>query len=396
VGAIHLLGDDAIDAAAGEVTVAYRRALEKAATAFTEFREYLKVLHESAENEAAGCGEETLALHLLHAHCLKQSAGEIAAYAREELHKASAALEERCAGFGSGDPASLLESLCTMHPTVADYYGSYQKTWDKMRALAVSNELLTWPDFPIRYVPQPSWARRAAPHLYFLYYRSPAASHRPAVHDYLVTPIESSMPAEEQLARLRSNNDSAIKLNHVVHHAGIGHHIQNWHAFQAESQVGRIAAIDGASRIAMHCGGTMAEGWACYATDLVAEYGGLSPLEELAELHTRVRMCSRALVDISFHGGEMTFEQAVGFYEQVAGMSHTAAVYETTRNSMYPGSALIYVAGMDAIHELRRDLEAHAGNDFNLCEFHDRFLSYGSIPVALIAESMREAQNQGS
>ena len=204
------------------------------------------------------------------------------------------------------------------------------------------------------------------------------------------------MPEDEQLARLRANNDSAIKLNHVVHHGGIGHHVQNWHAFRAESRVGRIAAVDCASRIAMHCGGTMAEGWACYATDLIAEFGGLTPLEELEELHTRTRMCSRAIVDIGFHRGDMCFEDAVRFYEAEAGMSPAAARYETTRNSMYPGSALMYVVGTDAIHELRRELAARPGNRFRLREFHDRFLSYGSVPVALIAEAMREAQNQNS
>jgi uncharacterized protein (DUF885 family) len=204
------------------------------------------------------------------------------------------------------------------------------------------------------------------------------------------------MPEAQQLSRLRANNDSAIKLNHVVHHGGIGHHVQNWHAFRAESRVGRIAAVDCASRIAMHCGGTMAEGWACYATDLIAEFGGLTPLEELEELHTRRRMCSRAIVDVGFHRGDMSFDDAVRFYEAEAGMSPAAARYETTRNSMYPGSALMYVVGTDAIHELRRDFAERQGNGFRLREFHDRFLSYGSVPVALIAETMRDAQNQDS
>ena len=60
---------------------------------------------------------------------------------------------------------------------------------------------------------------------------------------------------------------ASIKLNHVVHHGAIGHHVQNWHAYhRARSRVGKIAAVDCASRIGMFCGGTMAEGWACYAT----------------------------------------------------------------------------------------------------------------------------------
>ena len=179
-----------------------------------------------------------------------------------------------------------------------------------MRALAEEQALLTWPDFPIRYVPRPAWAREAAPYLYFLFYRSPAAFGRPPVHDYLVTPIEPDMPEGEQRALLQANNDSVIRLNHVVHHGGIGHHVQNWHAFRAPSRVGRVAAVDCASRIAMFCGGTMAEGWACYATDLVGEAGGLTPLEAYAELHSRVRMCARAVVDVELHRGRMSTDEA--------------------------------------------------------------------------------------
>ena len=262
-----------------------------------------------------------------------------------------------------------------------------------MRDLAIDHRLLTWPEFPIRYVPQPTWAREAAADLYFLYYRSPAAFGRPSVHQYLVTPIEADMAAADRKARLRSNNDAAIKLNHVVHHGGIGHHVQNWHAFRAESRIGRVAAVDGANRIAMHCGGTMAEGWACYATDLVDEFGGLTPLESLSEIHTRIRMCSRAIVDIGFHTRQLTFEDAVALYQEQAGMPEDAAVYEATRNSMFPATALMYLVGTDRIHELRRELAARHEGGFDLAEFHDRFLAYGSIPVPLIAEAMREAQN---
>ena len=54
---------------------------------------------------------------------------------------------------------------------------------------------------------------------------------------------------------------------------------------------------------------------------------------------------------------------------------------------MFPGTALMYLIGTDGIHRLRRELAARPG--FELGAFHDRLLSYGSIPVALAAEAMR-------
>ena len=64
--------------------------------------------------------------------------------------------------------------------------------------------------------------------------------------------------------------------------------------------------MDAASRIAMFAGGTLAEGWACYACDLAEEIGLLSPLERVAQQHTRVRLSARAVADLSLHTGAMT------------------------------------------------------------------------------------------
>ncbi len=45
--------------------------------------------------------------------------------------------------------------------------------------------------------------------------------------------------------------------------------------------------------------------------------------------------------------------------------------------------------GDETIHNLRRDLAAATGSSFSLQQFHDEFLSYGSVPVTLIAADMR-------
>jgi len=265
-----------------------------------------------------------------------------------------------------------------------------------MRAAAEAHHLVSWPDFPIRFVPRPEWAREAAPDLYFLYYRSPAAFARPPVHDYLVTPVDASLPRAEQERLLRATNDSVIKLNHVIHHGGIGHHVQNWHAFRAASRVGQVAAVDCASRIAMFCGGTMAEGWACYATDLMAEFGALTPLEHLAELAGRVRMGCRAIADVELHRGRMSLEDVIRLYQDEARMSPPAARSEAVKNSMFPGAALMYLLGTDAIHDLRGKMGSLLGERFSLRRFHDDFLSYGSVPVSLIAEDMTRRASRGA
>jgi uncharacterized protein (DUF885 family) len=196
------------------------------------------------------------------------------------------------------------------------------------------------------------------------------------------------MPAEERERRLRTYSDYTIKQNHVVHHAGLGHHVQNYNAFRAESRIGQIAGVDCASRIALFCAGTIVEGWPCYATDLMHEFGFLTPLESLAERNQRARMCARAIADVAIHTGEMTLDEAAQFYARETAMTEAAAKGEAIKNSMFPGAAMMYLIGLDAIHDLRRTLQARDGSTFSLGRFHDRLLSFGAISVSLISEAI--------
>ena len=70
-------------------------------------------------------------------------------------------------------------------------------------------------------------------------------------------------------------------------------------------------------------------------------------------------------------------------------MSPEAARAEAVKNALFPGAAMIYLIGQNAIRDLRREIAAREGNVFSLRRFHDRFLSYGSIPVSVIAAHMR-------
>jgi uncharacterized protein (DUF885 family) len=48
----------------------------------------------------------------------------------------------------------------------------------------------------------------------------------------------------------------------------------------------------------------------------------------------------------------------------------------------------MYWLGTEGIHRLRADQQRALGPRFSLRAFHDRLLSFGAIPVPLIAEIM--------
>ena len=281
-----------------------------------------------------------------------------------------------------------LAEIPAHHPTVEHYYQSFGEVWETTREQAIAAELVTWPDVPVDFAPIPHSDRQAAKGLAYPFARCPPPFGFHDAHRYFVPPCDAAMPPNEQQAVLRSTNDTQIKLDYIIHHAGLGHHVQNYHAFRANSRVGQMAGTDGASRVAMFCAGTLVEGWACYANELMEEIGALSDLQRLSEAQTRVRIAARAVADTAIHSGDFTIERAARFYRDEVGMPASVALGEAVRNSMFPGTGMASLAGVAGIDELRRQMEEKEGAGFTLKSFHDRLLSYGAIPVTLIAASM--------
>src|SRR5262249_49965763 len=108
--------------------------------------------------------------------------------------------------------------------------------------------------------------RTIAKDLYFLSYRSPPAERPRTRSVYWVPPA-----AEDEVHYLRQQNSATIKAIHAVHHGSIGHHTQNASARRAASRLARLGGTDCAAATAFLSCGTMVEGWACYAEDLLLE-----------------------------------------------------------------------------------------------------------------------------
>ena len=112
----------------------------------------------------------------------------------------------------------------------------------------------------------------------------------------------------------------------------------------------------------MFLGGTMAEGWACYATDLMDEVGFLTPDESLAQQHTRARLLARAVVDIGLHDGSLTLRRGSRAVSRSrSACRRTRRAREACKNSMFPGTAIMYWLGTDGLHRLRRERERREG-----------------------------------
>ena len=360
-----------------------------AIAAVLDFRSHLETELRARPSSRYACGEQAFRNILEWAHGTDLDPIAYAAHAEALIDACTAEVSAECRALGLNSLAEVQERLGADHPDGASYLEAYGTQWEQLRRLNEREQWVTWPDFPLVYQPVPRWARASQPHLYFLNYRCPPRYARPGIFRYNVAPMEAGMSPEHQEAFLRNNNHYAIKTNHVLHHGGIGHHVQNWHAMRSRSRIGQISCTDGASRLTMLCAGTLCEGWACYITSLAGTGGFLSPLEALMEKASLRRMAARAVVDIRLHCEIYSMDEAIRFYREKADMSEAFARSEAVKNSLFPGGAIMYLQGVEGIEELKDQIRQKQGEAFSLKAFHDTLLSYGGVPVARISKEMK-------
>jgi hypothetical protein len=390
-GGLLLLADLSGWAVGSGVPVSLCRDLQTAAThaaaAVEWFRSWLAGRPAApATRYAAGHG--LLALLIRRGHWCDVPIERLQHEARAALERETFHLRDALEGESWSDVA---QRLMSTHPDMDDILHTARATWQECRAL--SSGEVTWPEGELLWQPTPEWARRAAPFLYYLPYRSPAPFDRSIGRYEVLLPEPTDAAAQEAFAR--NWNQSAIKLNHVAHHGGLGHHVQNWHASRSSLRIGQVAVVDAACRHAMFCSGTMAEGWACYAAEIMESLGFLTPDERIAQQHVRVRLMTRAVVDLELHTGRMSFDAAVQFHVDAAHLSPAAARAEVTTCSMFPGTAMMAWLGLRDLWRLRSAEEAFRAASFSAKAFHDELLGFGSVPIPLIARLIAAARSAG-
>jgi len=131
------------------------------------------------------------------------------------------------------------------------------------------------------------------------------------------------------------------------------------------------------------------EGWALYCEELMREEGFYSdPRVEIFQLKDMLWRACRVIIDVGLHTGEMSFEEAVDMLVNTACLEEASAAAEVRRYAMSPTQPMTYVVGKLMLLDLRDYMRQAMGSRFDLKGFHDRLLSFGSIPPPLIIERM--------
>ncbi|WP_223650116.1 DUF885 domain-containing protein [Hymenobacter psoromatis] len=195
---------------------------------------------------------------------------------------------------------------------------------------------------------------------------------------YNVEPLPPTWTAAQAESYLREYNDYTLQILNI-HEAIPGHYTQLVYANRSPSLVKSIFG-----------NGAMIEGWAVYAERMMLENGYGNNSDELWLLWDKWNMRStlNAVVDNLIQTQNASEADVVqlltgaGFQEEAEARNkwHRATLSQVQLSS--------YFTGYTEIMALREEVKQQEGSKFNLKNFNQQFLSYGSAPVKYIRQLM--------
>ena len=347
---------------------------EVAAAAFEDFGHFLDDLADAARGSYA-LGEDRYSALLQDKEMLGYGAPEMRERGRAAYDELDAEMCELASQMrGTADWRTILDELNANHPPTPEAMRDEYEEWtERARQFLVDNEIVTMPEGERCEVePSPPFQR---PVLAVASYNAPPA-FKPSLtgHFFVPYPPEGTPPDEVQ-KRLESNSRSAIPTT-AVHEAYPGHH---WHLVWMQQNPRPIRKVVTTPYFI--------EGWALYAERLLHEHGFFTdPAHVMGYLEARIFRAARIVVDTSLHIGDMSFDEAVQFMHEKAGLAEPTARAEVGRYCAWPTQASSYLTGSLEIERIRAEYLA-AGRG-TVRQFNDAIAGSGGLPIALAARAV--------
>ncbi len=273
------------------------------------------------------------------------------------------------------DAGYVYASISADHPRPDQLLTTISLSLEEIRHFCVSRPIVTIPSRQrVRVEETPPFERA----LSFASMDTPGPLEKKATEAYYyVTLPEPGWPAKKVEEHMRQFCRADV-VNTSTHEAYPGHYVQFLWIKQAPSKV----------RMLLGCGSN-AEGWAHYCEEMVLDEGFHQADQKLrlGQIHDALLRACRYIVGIRLHTGGMSVEEGIRFFMDEGYQERANAERETRRGTMDP-TYLVYTLGKLEILKLREDYKKARGKDFDLREFHDRFLAQGCPPLPLVREAL--------
>jgi uncharacterized protein (DUF885 family) len=232
--------------------------------------------------------------------------------------------------------------------------------------------IVSVPSEPLEIITMPEFQQGVA----LAYCDSPGPLEANLKTFYAVSPIPRSWSRTQVDSFLREYNTRSIH-NLTIHEAMPGHYLQLAHSNKYRSTLRAVLAS-----------GPFIEGWAVYSEGVMIEQGylGGDPLMKLIQLKWYVRTIVNALLDQAVHVDGITREAAMKLMIDQGFQEEREAAGKWVRAQLTSTQLPSYFVGAQEHMALRAEAERKAGAAFDMKEYHDKLLSYGSPPVRFARE----------
>jgi uncharacterized protein (DUF885 family) len=351
-----------------------------ASTALAALDGYRKFLREDLLPRSTGTwvlGKENYDYVLKHRWFLDADADTILARGKQAFEETEALAQQVAQRIQPGAKhwTEVYEKLKDDHPAADGIKQAYQTKIDAAKAFVIERRIVTLPPGErVITIDTPPAMRRSSP---FGTFQSVDPFGDGREGKLVLTPIEEWMTPAQRNDRLRSHHTAWIPII-AVHEAYPGHHVDGL-IRQANPRLLRKVVNES----------IMSEGWGLFTEEMMYEQGFLQGDDvRLTQLRNRLWRAARVIMDASLHTGKMTYDEAVTFLADKVRFDRYAAALDVDMYTVRPTYVLGYLIGMQEIEGIRRDYVAKYGEPTPPSEFYDRLLSVGSIPPALVRESL--------
>lgn len=194
---------------------------------------------------------------------------------------------------------------------------------------------------------------------------------------YNVIPI-NHLSSKQKESYLREYNDLTLQILNI-HEAIPGHYTQLVYSNKSPSLIKSIFGNN-----------PMVEGWAVYTERMMLEqgYGNNDPELWLMYYKWFLRVVTNTIIDYEIHNKDLSKADAMKLMTVDAFQEKAEAEAKWNRATVTQVQLASYFAGFTEIFALRELMKEKKGPEFNLKNFHETFLSFGSAPVKEIKKLM--------
>jgi len=348
---------------------------EKAVEALENYHRFLRDEIMQASDGEYRLGEETFNHLLKRSYLLPYDCDDLLAIGKDCIESTIAALDEAASQIDRNKSWGELVNEIRMETPPADgLLAHYSREIERVKQYLIDMDIVTIPNGESLVVEEtPLFERNRLP---YAAYVVPAPFDEKQEGMFLVTPVDAGLPEEVRREQLSGHSKASVLLK-AIHEGYPGHHLQFVHSNGVKSDIRKVFRSN-----------LFAEGWALYCEEMMFEVGYYDLRSRLFQLKDQLWRACRVIIDVELHRGNMSFQDAVRMLVEIAGLEQVSAVAEVKRYTQNPTQPMSYMIGKIGILDLKKKIGVRSDDKTELKNFHNKILSYGTIPVGLVEKQM--------